>query len=408
MAAVLEAGRQTGLAVLDDVNQPGVSGLGASQMTVDRRGKRVSAATAFLNGARRRPNLTVKTGVEVRRILFEGRRAVGVACDEGGRRQVYRAEREVIVSAGVLQSPKLLQLSGIGPAEHLRANGIAVVHDNPAVGRNMTEHMMVALSFRLNKVPGWNREFRGWRLWRHTLKYFVAGKGPMAAVLPEVSAMLSLSGDERWPDVQLGISPFSMASSQSDKPEAGRGSTEREPGLTVVAFYLRPKSRGSVEIRSGDIADPPRVRANWFTADGDRELLVKMIKEIRRFVRQPALADYVGEETVPGPQVATDAEIMTAAEWMLSTGLHGTGTCRMGPAQDAGEGSVVDPRLRVHGVKGLRVVDCSVMPTGISGNTNGPAMAVAWHAASLILEDRDEAAISEGRDAASPAASVEA
>ncbi len=389
--AVLAAGRQIGLPTLSDVNTPATAGLGASQMTVDRRGRRVSAATAFLRAARTRPNLTIRTGVTVRRVLIEDGRAIGVLCEEDGREVIHRATRDVIISAGVLQSPKLLQLSGIGPAELLRAHGVPLVHDNPAVGRNMAEHMMVSMSFRLNSVAGLNREFRGWRLWLHTARYLLSGRGLMASVLPEVSAMLSTSGNTAWPDVQLGISPFSMVSSEDEKSEAGRGATEQAPGITVVGFYLRPKSRGTVEIRSTDIADPPRLFANWLADDADRASVVTMIKTIRHLMRQPALADYVGAETVPGAKAGSDAEIERAAQWMLSSGLHGTGTCRMGPDQRAGDGSVVDPRLRVHGVKGLRVVDCSVMPTSISGNTNGPAMAVAWRAAELILEDRDSA-----------------
>lgn len=389
--AIYAAGREVGLPTLGDVNTPATAGLGASQMTVDRRGRRVSAATAFLRGARTRRNLTIRTGVTVRRVLIEDGRATGVLCEEEGREVIHRATREVIVAAGVLQSPKLLQLSGIGPADLLRAHGVPLVHDNPAVGRNMAEHMMVSMSFRLNKVAGLNREFRGWRLWRHTARYLLSGRGLMASVLPEVSAMLSTSGNPAWPDVQLGISPFSMVSSEDEKPEAGRGATEQAPGITVVGFYLRPKSRGTVEIRSADVADPPRLFANWLADDADRASVVTMVKTIRHLMRQPALADYVGEETVPGAKAGSDAEIERAARWMLSSGLHGTGTCRMGPDQRSGEGSVVDPRLRVHGVEGLRVVDCSVMPTSISGNTNGPAMAVAWRAAELILEDRDSA-----------------
>ncbi|MGC4012736.1 MAG: GMC family oxidoreductase N-terminal domain-containing protein [Pseudomonas sp.] len=387
--AILEAGRQFGLPVLEDVNQPGTDGLGATQMTVDRRGVRVSAYSAFLKPAVSRENLTIRTGMQVHRILFEGGRARAVAYGPVDKRDgsVRQAEAriEVIVCAGVLQSPKLLQLSGIGPRLLLEQHGIAVEHDNPAVGSQLAEHMMVALSYRLQRVPGLNREFRGWRLWRNALQYLFTRTGRMASLAPEVSAMLSTRGEHDWPDLQLGISPFSMQSSPEDKPEAGRGTTERQPGITVVGFYLRPHSRGIWEIRSSDAAAPPRVRANWLQAEADREALLTMVKSIRRFMRQPALADYVGEEIIPGPQVDDDAAILEAAGWMLSSGLHGTGTCRMGA--DATQ-AVVDARLRVHGVAGLRVVDCSVMPAPMSANTNGPAMALAWRAAELILEDR--------------------
>jgi choline dehydrogenase len=386
--AILAAGEQMGLPILADVNQPGTQGIGATQMTVDHRGRRVSAYTAFVKAARGRRNLAIRTGVLVRRVVFEGTRAVGVATGGAGRETIHRAAREVIVCAGVLNSPKLLQISGIGPRELLERFGVGVVCDSPQVGRNMAEHMMLSLSWRLRRIPGLNREFRGWRLAANTLKYFVSGKGLMANVLPEVSAMISTGGDPTWPDVQIGVSPYSMAAAADDKPEAGRGRTEDRPGISVTGFHLRPMSRGVVSIRSGRIEDPPMVEAHWLSAPGDADRALTLMKTMRAIVRQDALAPYVGEETVPGAAVATDEAMLAAIHWMLSTGLHGTGTCRMGPP---GRG-VVDERLRVRGADALRVVDCSVMPTPISGNTNGPAMAVAWRAAELILEDRDAAA----------------
>jgi choline dehydrogenase len=383
--AIIAAGEQMGLPFLTDMNQPASHGVGHTQMTVDRDRRRVSAYSAFVRGARRRPNLLVRSHVLVKRLLFDGLRAQGVVCDVAGKETIYRAKREVIVCAGVLQSPKLLQLSGIGPRDLLERYGVPLVHDNPAVGRNMVEHMMLSMSFELNGVQGLNREFRGWRLWRNAMSYFLFRTGPMAYALPEVSIMLSTSDDPSWPDVQLGVTPATMITSPEEKPEPGRGKTERMPGISVSGFYLRPKSRGAVEIRSSRIEDPPRVKANWLADPADSDAVLAMVKTMRRYARQPALATYVGAETIPGPAVETDEQILAAANWMLSTGLHGTGTCRMGLAGDA----VVDERLRVHGVDGLRVVDCSVMPTTISGNTNGPAMALAWRAAELILEDRN-------------------
>lgn len=386
--AILEAGRQMGLPVLQDVNTPGSHGVGMTQMTVDRAARRVSAYTAFVRKARRRPNLTVMTRTLAKQVLFEGARAAGVQCVRDGAETTCLARREVIVCAGVLQSPKLLQLSGVGPAELLREHGIPLVHDSPAVGRNLVEHMLFTLTFRLNGVPGQNREFRSWRVWKNALVYFAARKGLMAYTLPEVSVMLSTAGDPAWPDVQLGVTPASLISSPESPAAPGRGKTEDRPGMSVVGFQLRPRSRGVVSIRSSDIHDPPRVEANWFTEEADSKAAIELVRTVRRFVRQPALRDYVGEETLPGPGVQSDEEILDAARWLLTSGLHGTGTCRMGPE---GSESVVDARLRVRGVEGLRVVDCSVMPTTISGNTNAPAMAVAWRAADLILEDRADA-----------------
>jgi choline dehydrogenase len=184
--------------------------------------------------------------------------------------------------------------------------------------------------------------------------------------------------------VQFGIAPFSMRSSAEMKADPGRGLLEDKPGLTFNGFNLRPKSRATVEIASADCSIPPRIEANWWQDPADRDAAVGMVKIVRQFAAQPALAEYVQEETVPGPAVQSDQEIADALLWMISPGLHGTGTCRMGT--DAN--SVVDGRLRVLGIENLRVVDCSVMPTPMSGNTNGPAMVVAMRAAELILEDR--------------------
>ncbi|HWU01504.1 MAG TPA: GMC family oxidoreductase N-terminal domain-containing protein [Novosphingobium sp.] len=380
--ALLSAGEQFGTDVLADVNEPGRAGIGRSQMTVDRKGNRVTAYTAFLRKHQGRENLSIRTGVLVQRVLIENGRAKGVLVTANGREEVIEGA-EVILSAGVLTSPKLLQLSGVGPADLLASHGIPVVVDNPAVGANMSEHMMVSLSYRLNHMHGHNREFRGWRTYANALRYFITGKGLMSRLVPDVSAMVPLTGANDWPDLQIGIAPFSMESSAEDKPEAGRGKTEKQPGISFVGFYLRPHSRGNVTIQSADPAQAPLVDAAWLSDPRDKDLAVSMVKAIRRFARQPALAGFVAEETIPGPAVGTDEELLEALWWMLSTGLHGTGTCRMGPK---GANSVVDDRCRVHGVEGLRVVDCSVMPTPISGNTNGPAMALAWRAAELIRE----------------------
>ncbi len=381
--AIFEAARQNGIPVLEDVNTPGTEVAAPTQQTVDDKGRRVTAWTAFLADAAKRPNLTVRTGALVHRVVFAGKKAMGVDVTEGGRRHTLSGDR-VILAAGVLQSPKLLQLSGIGPAEVLARHGIDMVHENPAVGRNMNEHMMFAMSWRLENAKGLNHEFRGWRPYWHGIKYILTGKGLMASLLPEVSVMASLEAGSDWPDLQIGISPYSMASSADDKPEAGRGQTEDRPGITATAFCLRPGSHGYVEIASRDAAAPPRLTPNWFADPADRTTILAAMRRVRAIMQAPALAPYLGDEIVPGPSVQSDEEILGAADWMISTGLHGTGTCRMGPSQEGGIGSVVDPQLRVHGTEGLYVADCSAMPTPISGNTNGPAIAFAWRAAQVI------------------------
>lgn len=383
--AILQAGEQMGLPRLADINTPNTDGIGYTQSTVDRRGRRSSTRAAFLKRARKRPNLTILTHQVVDRVLMDGKKAAGVLCTgPKGQQQSFQANKSVILAAGVLQSPKLLQLSGIGPRAVLEKAGVAVVHDLPAVGRNLAEHAMFSVSYRLRHNPGVNREFSGWRLGRHVLQYYLRRTGLMAFTSVEVTALVATNGDKSWPDIQIGVAPFSMRSSAEMKADPGRGLLEDRPGLTFNGFYLRPKSRGTIEIQSADSRAAPRIEANWWSDPEDRDAAIRMLKTMRSFAKQPALAHYLVEETVPGPAVETDEQIAEALLWMISPGLHGTGTCRMGTDP---ENSVVDSRLRVHGLSNLRVVDCSAMPTQMSGNTNGPAMVFAERAAELILED---------------------
>lgn len=384
--AIIKAGEQFGLPRLEDINTPNTDGIGYTQATVDRRGKRASTRAAFLQRARKRPNLTIMTGVTVERVVLAGKTATGIACQTAQGSAVFHASKSVILSGGVLQSPKLLQLSGIGPSGVLQAAGVPVLHHVPAVGRNLAEHAMFSISFRLRGDPGVNREFHGWRLGKHVLDYYLRRKGLMAFTSLEVTALIAANGDKSWPDVQFGVAPFSMRSSEEMKSDPGRGMLEDKPGLTFNGFYLRPKSRATLEITSPDIADAPRIEANWWQDPADRDAAVNMVRIARKLAAQAALAPYIGEETVPGAEVKSDEDIAKALFWMISPGLHGTGTCRMGtdPAT-----SVIDGRLRVHGIANLRVVDCSSIPTPMSGNTNGPAMVLAQRASELILEDSD-------------------
>ncbi|MDO7834148.1 GMC family oxidoreductase N-terminal domain-containing protein [Sphingobium sp. HBC34] len=383
IAATIEAGVEMGLPRLDDINMPGTTGIGYTQATVSRRGRRASSYQAFLKPAMRRPNLVVLTDTVVEKVEIEGKRATGVRARTDSGVQSFSARRDVILSAGAIQSPKLLQLSGVGPADVLAQAGVPVLHDLPAVGRNLADHAMFSISYRLHNDPGANREFSGWRLMTHVARYYLTRKGLMAYTSPEVTALLSMRSPADWPDVQFGIGPFSMRSSEEMKADPGRGALEDKPGITVNAIALRPKSRGSVSIRSGDVADMVDIDANWWGDPADKAFMIDMVRLVRRYMAQPALKRFVGDEVVPGASVQTDDQIGEALEWLTSPGIHATGTCRMGPAQD----SVVDSRLRVHGIDGLRVVDCSVMPVPPAGNTNGPAMVIGWRAAELIAQD---------------------
>jgi choline dehydrogenase len=383
--AIIEAGAAIGLPRLDDVNGPVRTGIGYTQTNIDRRGRRVSAARAFLDPARTRNNLTVLTDAHVKRVTFDGLRATGVVAARAGKEETFRSGREVIVCAGVLQSPKVLQLSGIGPRAVLESRGVPIVRDLPNVGRNMVEHIMFALAFRLKGTAGLNREFRGWRLTKNVIDYYLRRAGVMARGSHEIAAFVPLLSDQSWPDLQLAISPFSFAAPSGENPEPGRGIPEPEPGINIVGLYLRPKSRGTVTIRSADVAAPPMITPNWLADEFDQRAIVASARYMRKLMSQPALSPYIGAETLPTAAFRDDDTFLANLKLHLSSGLHGTGTCRMGQPDN----SVVDARLRVHGVANLRVVDCSIMPEAVSANTNGPAMAVGYRAAELILEDRD-------------------
>jgi choline dehydrogenase len=383
IAAAIKAGVEMGLRRVEDINMPVGGRIGYTQATVSRRGRRASSYQAFLKPAMKRANLTVLLDTLVERVEIVDGRATGVRVRTAEGSRSIAATREVIVSAGALQSPKLLQLSGIGPQEVLEKAGVPVVQPLSQVGRNLADHLMFTMSWRLHKDPGANREFSGWRLTSHVLRYYLTRSGMMAYTSPELTALLSVESAPEWPDAQFGIGPYSLRTSEEIKADPGRGALEDKPGISINGIALRPKSRGTVAIRSADVADPVDVHANWWGDPADKAFLAKMVRLARRFVRQPALKDFVGEEKVPGEQFQTDAEIGAQMEWLASPGLHSTGTCRMGSP----ETGVVDGRLRVHGIRGLRVADCSVMPLQPAGNTNGPAMVIGWRAAELILED---------------------
>lgn len=374
--AVIEAGRTLGLPVKEDINRPDQEGIAYLCATI-RKGRRQSAAEAFLKPARRRANLRVEIDTTVERVLFQGRRAIGVAGVRGEARREFRANREVILAAGALQSPKLLQLSGIGPANYLRAHGVPVVHDSPDVGQNMREHRLLFIQHRLKGRGSVNDQFSGVPLWLNTARYLLTRGGVLAHGSHDVGGFArSRPGLDR-PDVQIMMAPYSL--------DFAAGGTTFEPfaGLHVFGYPLRPDSQGTVMIRSANPADPPRVHPNYLATDYDRETSIALFRYLRRWMAQPALVPFLGEETHPGQSVSSDDEILDAFRKFGQAGYHACGTCRMGTDSRA----VLDARLRVRGIDGLRVADLSFFPTMISGNTNGPMMALAGRAADLILED---------------------
>lgn len=381
--ALMDAAESLGIPRLGDITTPGTSGVARTQYTVDRRGKRASSYEAFVAPVRGRSNLTVLTGHAVKRITLADGRATGVQCDHDGNEVHFAARAEVIVSAGVYGSPKMLQLSGIGSGAALSALGIAVTHDLPAVGQNLCDHQKLGISFDLHNHPGTNREFVGWRLYRNAMRYFLSGGGPLARVGMPLTGLISSEGEPGWPDFQIAAAPFAMRTVKEMAAKPGSPISDK-PGITFSAYHLRPRSRGSVAITTADHREPPLVDAAMWADPYDRTKALELFKLLRRFAASDALRAYVGDERMPGRDMQDDEALVAELRNMVDPGLHGTGTCSMGtdPAT-----SVTDARCRVHGVAGLRVVDCSIMPTPVSGNTNGPAMALGARAAELILAD---------------------
>jgi choline dehydrogenase len=375
--AVIAACGRLGLARQEDINRLDHEGIAYLSYTI-RDGVRQSAARAFLAPARSRPNLRVVTDAQVRRILFEGRRAVAVQALVGGQLQRFEASREIILSAGALESPRLLQLSGVGDAEQLKSIGIEPVVHNPGVGRNLREHLLYMAQWRLKDWRhSQNREFSGWRLGLNAAKYMLAKGGPLGiGAYPVGGFYKTLAGDAR-PDAQLMMCPFTLDFA------SGGMSMEATPGMQLFSYGLRPNSRGHVRITSPDPDVPAHVDPNYLADEEDRRIAVASLRFMRRVAEQPSLAALILDESRPGPAVQSDAQILDAFRSAGQSGYHACGTCRIGGDAD----SVVDPRLKVRGVQGLRVMDLSIAPTMISGNTNGPVMAMAWRGAELILED---------------------
>ena len=276
--------------------------------------------------------------------------------------------------AGAIHSPKILLLSGVGPAEHLRSLDIDVVCDSPGVGRNLREHKLLTLQHRLQQPCSDNAELSGAKLGWNALKYLLARRGVLAGTF-DLNAFIRTRPELDRPDAQLTLSMFSLDRSGGDIK------FDKFPGTMIFGYPLRPESQGSVRLRSKNPAEMPLIRANYLSTEYDRRVTVDMFRCIRRLCAQEPLRPYIAEETLPGPGVEGDEQILEHCA-RDESGAHAIGTCKMGQ----GALAVVDERLRVRGVDGLRVMDCSVMPTQVSGNTNGPVMAMAWRAAVLILE----------------------
>jgi len=373
--AFISACGEAGFPLNDDFNGASQEGCGFFQVTQTPRGQRVNSASAFLDATITRPNLTVMTGVHVTRILLEDGVATGVEyCrnDRSGQRDSLRAEREVILSAGVINSPQLLKLSGIGPADELRSHGIAVIQDLPGVGENLQDHPDVIIRCRdrsgtsLSLMPG-----------RHTLAFFMRHLLQSSFVFTptDCGGFIRSSADEPLPDLQLQFAAIRM------RPHGQGLFTSFLPGFVLHLCHLRPESRGSVRLRSADPFAPPVIHAGYFSQEKELDALVRGIRLGRDILSQSAMQPFHGGEESPGPMVQTDAQLRDWIRQHVETVYHTAGSCRMGRDRDA----VVDPDLRVHGVQRLRVVDSSVMPTITGSNIHGPTVMIAEMGAEKIL-----------------------
>lgn len=376
--AVIQACETLGLKRKEDINELDHEGVAYLTYTLSR-GVRQSAAQAFLKPACKRHNLTVMTDTQVQKVLFDGRRAIGVSTRKGKTEPgIYRARREVILSAGALESPRLLQLSGIGNRALLEPLGIAVVAHSPNVGQNMREHLLCYLQLRLHDWrESQNREFSGARLLKNAVQYALTRSGVMALGPFPVGGFFKTHPGLERPDAQLMMAPYSMDFG------APTYRCEPDPGMQLFSYPLRPRSQGSVTIESADPARPARIVTNYLADEYDRQVSIGAFRFMRRIVQSEPLRKLVKSESYPGPKVQSDEQILEEFRQRGQSGYHACGTCAMGSSDD----SVLDARLRVRGVEGLRVMDLSIIPTMVSGNTNGPMMAMAWRAAELILED---------------------
>jgi len=373
--AMIKSANQLGIPRSDNLNAVAAEeAIGYSPSTI-WKGKRQSTANGFLDAARKRPNLRIETHTDALKLIFRGRSAIGVRVRaSSGEKDIFA--RKLVVSAGALNSPKLLQLSGIGEPELLRGLGIQVVASAPAVGRNLREHRPFISQFRL-RFGSENDAFRGAALVRNFLRYKLFRSGPLTAAAFEVSALIRTEPGAGRPDAQLGLSPISV-----DKSLPGF-ELEKEPGALCCGYVIRPRSKGSIEITSADPDAPPRICPKFLSEEYDRRASVATFRFIRKLFAQPALAPFVISETIPGTEVQTDEEILDAIHRLGGGGYHAVGTCRMGQDTEA----VVDPSLRVRGVENLMVADLSVIPLMVSGSTNAPAMATAWRAADIIEQN---------------------
>lgn len=379
---MIESGETLGLKRVDDLNGATGPRVGLFSHNI-RGGKRESSARTYLAQARKRPNVSVRTGVMAERILFEGAHAIGIETTVNGKPTRFDCAGEIIVSAGAMESPLLLQRSGIGDRERLKAAGIAPLVHSPDVGERMIEHLSLSMPFRLEQGRGTNKSFFGIGAALAMLRYLVRHDGILATGPFEVGAFCNVAHPDGRTDAQFYLGGYTFKVDDDNDP-VPLDKIDPKPGVTIYGQLLRLTSESAVRASGPSGSDLPDIRHNFLTTEHDQRSAVALVRKMRAFMAAPPLGDMIGAELVPGAQVESDEDILAMFRRLSSCGLHAIRSCRMG----SDEAAVVDPRLRVKGVTGVRVADCSVIPGHVTGNTNAPAMAVGLRGASMVLEDR--------------------
>ncbi|MEM7072097.1 MAG: choline dehydrogenase [Pseudomonadota bacterium] len=378
----IEAAVEQGLPRCADFNGADQEGAGYFQLTV-KNGRRCSTAVAYLHPVRQRKNLTVITRAHLQKILFEGKQAIGIEADIGGQHRRFLSRRETILATGAIGSAQILLCSGIGPGQDLQALGLPVIRDLPGVGQNLQDHLQIRMIFKINKPISLNDRLKGpMGKLKAALAYGLYRGGPLSLAASQVCVFCrSHSGLER-PDIQFHMQPLS-----ADKPGDG---LHPFSAFTSSTCQLRPESRGQITLRSPDPRLHPAIHPNYLATACDQQVAVAGMRWSRKLAASQTLAPLVSEEHLPGHDIQTDQQLLDQARELAQTIYHPVGTCMMGPAWHPK--AVVDARLSVHGVSGLRVVDASIMPTLVSGNTNAPTIMIAEKAADMILDDSSKSA----------------
>lgn len=379
--AFLKAGSELGLPLNPDFNGASLDGVGVYQINT-KGGRRMSAARAFLRPAMRRANVRVETEALATRILFEGRRAVGIEYRQGGQTRTARAGREVILATGSVNTPQLLELSGVGDPALLGSLGIPLVHANPNVGEHLQDHVGINYTYKAS-IPTLNQILRPW--WGKALagmRYLLLRSGPLSMSMNQGGGFFRTDPSQPRVNMQLYLQAFSTVIPRNgERPIL---SPDPWPGFSIGLSNCRPSSRGSIHIRSTDPAAPPRISANAFSTSADVDEMLDAVKFLRKMATTRAMAPLIAEEVLPGPAIRSDEALIDDFRKRSGTVYHPVSTARMGP--DASS-SVVDPRLRVHGLEGLRVIDASIFPGNITGNTNAASIVTGRKGATMVLED---------------------